>query len=109
MEIMEKYSEELLSIIEELKVKANKNKQRKSLNSLFRNFNHWKKKTIDSETLVSHIKEWCYVNVENTGYTQGADPGLPVAQALADGSLKEKDIPPELLSKLELLIEIMKV
>jgi len=106
---MEKYSEELLRIIEELKVEADKNRLTKSLNNLSRNFNSWKKKTIDSETLASHIREWYFVNVENTGYTQGSDPGLPIAKALTEGYLKEKDIPPELFSRLELLIEIMKV
>lgn len=106
---MEKYSEELINIIEGLKLQADKNRLRKSLNKLSRNFNSWKKKAIDSQTLASHIREWYFVNGENTGYTQGSDPGLPIAKALIDGYLKESDIPPQLLSRLELLIEIMKV
>ena len=106
---MEKYSEELLGKIEELKIAAQENRQEKSLSKLSKSFTSWKKKTIDSNTLAAFIREWYFVNVENTGFTPGSDPGLPIAQALTDGYLKEKDIPPELLSRLELLIEIMKV
>lgn len=106
---MEKYSEDFLNIIEELKIQADKNRLKKSLNKLSKNFNSWKKKGIDSETLASHIRGWYFVNGENSGYTQGSDPGLPIAKALIDGYLKERDIPPELLLRLELLIEILKV
>ena len=106
---MEKYSEELLGKIEELKILADRNRQEKSLNKLSKSFTSWKKKTIDSDALAAQIRQWYFVNVENTGYTTGSNPGLPIAKALADGYLKEKDIPPELLSKIEVLIQIMKV
>jgi len=106
---MEKYSEELLSIIEELKILADKNRQEKSLRKLSKSFNSWKKKTIDSDALAAQIREWYFINGENTSYTNRSDPGLPVAKALTDGYLKESDIPKELLTRLEILIQIMKV
>ena len=106
---MEKYSEELLIKIDELKKIAELNRQEKSLNKLSKSFSSWKKKSINSDTLSAHIREWYFVNIENTSFTTGSDPGLPVAKALTEGYLKEKDIPLELLSKLELLIQIMKV
>ncbi|MDA3808698.1 MAG: hypothetical protein PF518_00070 [Spirochaetaceae bacterium] len=106
---MEKYSEELLQKIQELKILADKNRQEKSLNKLSKSFISWKKKTIDSDSMAAQVREWYFINGETNGYTQGSDPGLPIAKALTDGYLKEKDIPAELLSKLEMLIEIMKV
>ena len=106
---MNQYSDELLAIIEELKRKAEGNRLEKSLARLSKSFNTWKKKEIDSKTLASYIREWYFINQESTSYTAGSDPGLPVAQALTDGYLRTSDIPPELMAKLELLIEIMKV
>jgi len=107
--MMEKYSEELLVQIEELKAKAEENRLKKSLGNLSKHFNAWKKKNLDSRTLASHIKEWYFINMEGGKYTTGSDPGMPVAKALADGYLKESDISPELLARLEILIEILKV
>jgi hypothetical protein len=106
---MEKYSDDLLKKIDELKIIAGKNRQEKSLSKLSRAFTGWKKKNIDSDALAALIREWYLLNVENSGFTSRSDPGLPVAQALIDGYLKESDIPEELLVKLEFLIKIMKV
>lgn len=108
---MEQYSDELLEKIEELKKIAEKNRLEKSLNKLSRSFNVWKKKkkNIDSDTLAAQIREWYFINMENTGFTSGSDPGLPVVKALTDGYLKESDIPEELLIRLEFLIKIMKM
>ncbi|MBB6481583.1 hypothetical protein [Spirochaeta isovalerica] len=106
---MEKYSDELLEQIEVLKEKAEENRLQKSLGNLSRQFNAWKKKNLDSRTLASHIKEWYFINMEGGKYTSGSDPGMPIAKALTDGYLKESDISPELLSRLEILIEILKV
>ncbi len=96
-------------MIEDLKRAADKNRQEKTLRKLSKGFNSWKKKEIDSNTLSAQIREWYSLNVENTGFTSRADPGLPIAKALAEGYLKEKDIPGELYIKLEMLIQIMKV
>lgn len=106
---MENYSDELLEKIEVLKKVAAKNRREKGLSKLSRSFTGWKKKNIDSDTLAAQIREWYFINVENTGFTSGSDPGLPIAQALTDGYLKERDIPEDLLVKLEFLIKIMKV
>lgn len=106
---MNQYSRELLDLIEELKRKAEENRLEKSLAKLSKSFNSWKKKDIDSKALAARIREWYFINLESSGYTAGSDPGLPVAQALTDGYLKPADIPPELMSRLELLIEITKV
>lgn len=106
---MNQYSDELLSQIEVLKKKAEENRLEKSLSKLSKSFNSWKRKNIDSGTLASHIREWYFINQEGSGYTPGADPGLPVAQAINDGYLKTSDISEELLARLEILIEITKV
>lgn len=106
---MNQYSDEQLAQIGELIKKAEDNRLEKSLSRLSKSFNSWKKKTMDSKTLASHIKEWYFINMESSGYTSSSDPGLPVAKALTDGYLKTGDIPPDLLARLEILIEIMKV
>lgn len=106
---MNKYSDAELAEIEQLKQKAAEKRLEKSLARLSKQFNSWKKKTIDSASLASYIKEWHFINLEGTKYTSGSDPGMPVAKALTEGDLRTGEISPELLSKLEILIEILKV
>ncbi len=106
---MEIYTDFMLKQIEELIKLAEKNRLEKSLIKLSKSFTSWKKKNIDSETLSAQIRSWHQVNVENAGFTQGSDPGLPVAKAFTEGYLRESDIPEKLLARLEILIQIMKV
>ncbi len=106
---MEKYTDEMLIRIEDLKKTAAFNRQEKSLRKLSKAFNNWKSKKLDSNGLSAQIREWYLLNVENSGFTTGSDPGLPIAKALSEGDLKKKDISEDLYLKLEMLIQIMKV
>ena len=71
----------------------------------------WDQGDMDSEDLNHLLRQYTSLDRETlrARYSDNADPGLPVAQALVMGYISRKDIPAKVFKEIEVLADLLDI